>query len=82
MTVTIDQARTAKAKLQAQLRTHANVVGIGIGRDGPSYCVKVNLQRDDRGGLPEDVDGVRVRYEVVGSIRPVGRPIGRPAGAG
>ena len=70
MTTTLDQARAAKAKLRTQLKSDADVVGIGIGRDEASYCVKVNLSCATRRKLPETVDGVKVHYEVVGTIRP------------
>jgi hypothetical protein len=71
MTATIDQARAAKTKLAERLKLRADVVGIGIGRDDASYCVKVNLRTAKTGDLPDAVDGVAVRYEVVGTIRPI-----------
>ena len=72
MTVTIDQARAAKAKLRQRLQARSDVVGIGIGRNKASYCLKVNLRGSRLQGLPQVVDGVDVRYETIGTIRPVG----------
>lgn len=69
MSATIEQARAAKAKLKERLKDRANVVGIGIGREEASYCVKVNLGTEASDDLPQNVDGVIIRYEVVGTIR-------------
>ena len=69
MSVTLDQARAAKAKLVEELGSKAGIVGIGIGKDHASYCVKVSLQKENRRGLPRAVDGVTIRYEVVGTVR-------------
>ena len=69
MNATIEQALAAKAKLKERLKDRSDVVGIGIGREQASYCVKVNLGAEASGDLPQNVDGVMVRYEVVGTIR-------------
>ncbi|MGH6945791.1 MAG: hypothetical protein ACREDZ_00545 [Kiloniellales bacterium] len=69
MSATVEQARAAKAKLKERLKDRVDVVGIGIGRESASYCVKVNLGAEASGDLPQEVDGVAIRYEVVGAIR-------------
>jgi hypothetical protein len=48
-----------------------SVAGVGVTRVDGGYGVKVNLQEQPPPGLtlPEDVDGVPVRVEVVGTIR-------------
>ena len=53
-------------------RDGASVVGIGLTRVGDGYGVKVNLDAPPRAqaNLPETIDGVPVRIEVVGPIRP------------
>jgi hypothetical protein len=47
------------------------VVGVGITRADHGYAVKVNLQAPPPEGttLPDVVDGVPVRVEVVGAVR-------------
>jgi hypothetical protein len=69
--VTIEQARAAKAKLRDMLSGHDAVNGIGIGAAEEGYAVAVNLLRpltaDER--IPEEIDGVPVRTRIVGSIR-------------
>jgi hypothetical protein len=49
----------------------ATVTGVGITRVGEGYGVKVNLGAAPEEGteLPEAVDGVPVRVEVVGEVR-------------
>ena len=66
---TLDEARAAKAKVAAWL-ADPSVVGVGITRIGDGYGIKVNLSHivsDDL--IPEDIDGVPVRSEVVGKIK-------------
>jgi hypothetical protein len=68
---TLDQARAAKAAAHALFSKIAPVVGVGITRIGAGYGVKVNLQDEPPRGrnLPDAVDGVPVRVEVIGPIR-------------
>ena len=68
---TLDQARAAKAKVLAAFGHDPSVVGVGITRIGEGYGVKLNLEAPPApdAHLPEDVDGVPVRVEVVGTIR-------------
>jgi hypothetical protein len=68
---TLEQARAAKAKALAVFERLAPVVGVGITRIGDGYGLKVNLrERPADAELPDAVEGVPVRVEVVGQIRP------------
>lgn len=65
---TLDEARAAKAKAAAVLGDFP-VVGLGITRCGTGYGVKVNLSEAVAGRpLPEEIDGVPIKAEVVGKI--------------
>ena len=63
-------ARAAKSVLAASLGADPGIVGIGLARRQSDYVLKVNLV-DSAAALrvPEDVDGVRVVTEVVGTVR-------------
>ncbi|MGH7004465.1 MAG: hypothetical protein ACREIP_11005 [Alphaproteobacteria bacterium] len=69
--ISLEQARAAKAKAKRQLAGNAAVVGIGLTRLNGEYAVKVNLAAApaDRPSLPDSIDGVPVRCEVVGPIK-------------
>jgi len=71
-TSTLAEARAAKKKAAAQLAHVPELNGIGITRIGRGYGLKINLARSVGGAmsLPHQVDGVPVRVEVVGAIRP------------
>jgi hypothetical protein len=68
--VTLDQARAAKAKAAKAFGRRAKVVGVGITEIDGGYGVKVNLGEAPEPGtdLPESVEGVPVRIEVVGKL--------------
>jgi hypothetical protein len=67
---TIEQARAAKARALALFERLAPVVGVGITRIGDGYGLKVNLRELPPGAaLPDAVEGVPVKVEVVGPIR-------------
>jgi hypothetical protein len=70
---TLDQARAVKAVAIERLAEYGilGVVGIGITRIAESYAVKVNLEKHPASGveLPTSIDGVPVRFEVIGEIR-------------
>ena len=68
---TLEQARAAKARAEAVFTPLAPVPGIGITRHDGGYAVKVNLREPPPAGvaLPETIDNVPVRVEVVGTIR-------------
>jgi hypothetical protein len=69
-TVSISQARAAKARALALFADVAEVAGIGLTQVENGYGLKVNLRAPPRPGvtLPDTVDGVPVRIEVVGPI--------------
>jgi len=68
---TIEEARSRKEKAFQLFRRDAPVVGVGIIRIGDGYGLKVNLSEAPKPGvrLPEEVDGVPVKVEVVGVVR-------------
>jgi hypothetical protein len=69
---TLDEARAAKARALDKFRkAKASVVGVGITRIDGGYGVKVNLDVPPAPDteLPDVIDGVPVRVEVVGKIR-------------
>ena len=70
--VTLDQAQAAKAAALRRFQAIGKVVGVGITRVAGDYAVKINLSEPVDPGieLPTDIDGVPVRVEVVGTIRP------------
>ncbi len=72
MTVSLEQARAAKAAAAKVFRQIADVVGVGITRVRGDYAVKVNLREAPAAGieLPSTVDGVQVRVEITGSVMP------------
>jgi hypothetical protein len=77
MSITMDQARTAKDKAKSLFKSHHwSATAIGIGRKGDDLAVKINLEKpriDD--DMPREINGVPVIYEVVGTI--VARARGR-----
>jgi len=64
-TITLDQARAAKATAKRQFKRF-KIVGVGITRVGGEYAVKVNLSEPPAPGakLPTEISGVPVRVEV------------------
>ncbi len=71
-TTGLDEARAAKERAKAIFANNTSVVGIGITRVGDGYGVKVNLDAPlaANAEFPETIDGVPIRMEVVGPIRP------------
>jgi hypothetical protein len=71
MSVSLAQARAAKKTVLEQCADLVEVIGVGITRVRDDYAVKVNLARPLKGmKLPTRVDGVPVRIEVTGPIKP------------
>ena len=66
----INTARRAKAKALSLFGNLAQLNGIGIGRVDDGYCVKINLNDDPPNAvrLPDKLDGVPIKVEVVGRI--------------
>lgn len=72
MAASLEQARAAKEKVIRLLWDHPDVRGVGVARVADGFGVKVNLAREPAETLvPAEVDGVPVRIEVVGEIRPL-----------
>lgn len=67
----LDDARAVKAKVAEIFGRLGVVVGVGITRVDDGYGIKVNLRAAPARGaeMPETVNGVPVRVEVVGPIR-------------
>lgn len=64
------EARAAKVKVGELLGDHPDVQGVGIARANGSFGLKVNLSSPRHIRLvPDHVDGVPVRVEVVGNVR-------------
>lgn len=66
------EARAAKAHLVEMLSNHSAVNGVGMGRVGTAWVLRVNLRSADpalRRGIPTEVDGVPVHVQVVGPVR-------------
>ena len=68
---TLDEARAAKKHAVAVFGALAEVVAVGITRIDNGYGLKVNLQEMPAGEafLPNEVDGVPGRIEVVGKFK-------------
>ena len=66
-----EQAQAAKQSALRRLGTIGQVVGIGISRFAGEYVIKVNLSEPVGPGteFPAEIDGVRLRVEVTGTIR-------------
>lgn len=73
--VGLEQARQAKRRLGELLGADDRISGIGLSRVGAGYLVKVNLAVPEAAAVvPASLDGVAVRTEVVGTIRPLHAP--------
>ena len=71
-TATIDEARAAKVRALEIFRGLGVVASVGITRVEEGYGLKINLREPLRPDVspPTAVEGVPVRVEVVGAIRP------------
>jgi hypothetical protein len=69
--MTLEQVRAAKEPAAEVFGRLAEVVGVGITRIEGDYALKVNLRSEPPEGvqLPDQIDGVPVRVEVVGTVR-------------
>jgi len=63
----------ARAKHEARLMAQPGVLSVGIGRDADgTEVIVVGLDRErpeTRAALPRDLDGYRVRVQIIGSVR-------------
>ena len=67
---TLEEARAAKRKAAERLARVPQVNGIGVTRVEAGYGLKVDLaEAVEPGVIPDAVDGVPLRAEVVGRIR-------------
>ena len=70
--ITLAKARAAKGRALSYFRGVGDVVGVGITRLNDEYAIKVNLREPISSdiSLPTHIEGVPVRVEVVGVLRP------------
>ena len=69
---TLAAAEAAQEKLVARLGSLPGLRGIGIAPLDKGFCIKLNLAAMPAGEeLPDDVDGVPVIVDIVGSVRPL-----------
>lgn len=70
MSISLDQARKAKALALSTFQKLADVAGVGVTLIGNEYGLKVNLSQPPAKGveLPSRVAGVPVHVEIVGPI--------------
>jgi hypothetical protein len=67
---TLSEAKAAKARTRELLGNVDQLRGLGIARTDDGFGVKVNLQRELDEPIPEQIDGVPLVVEIVGTIRP------------
>lgn len=67
----LHRARAMKQRTLEALSARAKVVGVGITKLEGGYGLKVNLEELPPADtpLPDNIEGVPVRFEVVGKIR-------------
>jgi hypothetical protein len=70
--ITLKQAQAAKREVKRLAGRIDKGAAVGITRIGDAYGVKVNLTAPLDGGvvMPTEIDGVQIRVEVIGQIRP------------
>ncbi|HEV7693416.1 MAG TPA: hypothetical protein VGO52_21460 [Hyphomonadaceae bacterium] len=70
--VSLDMARQVKDRARKAAEAAADVAGVGLGKVGGDYVVKINLHKKApaKAALPAQIDGVSIVYEVIGKITP------------
>jgi hypothetical protein len=70
-TRTLEDVRSVKPKALRVFGERAAVVGVGITEVDGGYGLKINLREPPQPGvdLPETLDGIPVRIEIVGTLR-------------
>jgi hypothetical protein len=70
--ISLDRAQAAKRAALERFEKLGTVTGVGITRVGGEYAVKVNLREAvvPAVEMPADIDGVPVRVEITGTIKP------------
>ena len=66
---TMAKVTAAQRKLVRRLADVREVNGVGITRVDAGFCLKVTLTSRTTVELPDEIDGIPVRSEVVGPIR-------------
>ena len=70
---TIDDVRAAKTEIVAQLKSHQNFMGAGIGQHDGRLVVRVNWRAlPTEMQLPNHIGKVEIEHFEVGAIRPQG----------
>jgi hypothetical protein len=69
--ISLETARAAKRTAWRRFRKLGNVAGIGITSVRGEYALKVNLNEpfDPGVAVPDEIDGVPLRIEVIGRVR-------------
>jgi hypothetical protein len=70
--ITLERAQAAKKAALQRFKKLASLTGVGITRVDGGYAVKLNLSKSIEPGVefPADINGVPLRVEVTGTIRP------------
>jgi hypothetical protein len=70
--VTLIRAQAAKRSALRRFKRLGKVTGVGITRVGGKYAVKMNVSEpfDPAIDVPAEIDGVPLRVEVTGRVRP------------
>jgi hypothetical protein len=70
--ISLEQAQAAKRTALQRFKKLGSVTGVGITRVRGEYAVKLNLSEPVEPGvtLPSEIDGVPLRVEITGAIRP------------
>jgi hypothetical protein len=69
---TEDEIRDLKRRHSRTLLGREGIAGVGVEEDGDGFYLSVLLDRDDpdlRAGLPERIEGHRVKVRVTGPFR-------------
>ncbi|BCS35230.1 hypothetical protein TBR22_A44570 [Luteitalea sp. TBR-22] len=77
--ISLEQARSAKRATQQRLEASGQDAAVGLTRVDGEYAVKVNVAQAPPTArrLPSSIEGVAVKVEVVGPIKPRGRAAAR-----
>lgn len=70
--ISLEQAQAAKKSALRRFEKLESVTGVGITRVRGDYAVKLNVSEPIEPGVkfPSDIDGVPLKVEVTGAIRP------------
>jgi hypothetical protein len=70
--ITLERAQAAKKAALQRFKKLASLAGVGITRVNGGYAVKLNLSKPIGPGVkfPANINGVPLRVEVTGTIRP------------